>query len=211
MKKIRCSLVMNPYDQIGRHMASDARNVFKQYVLKETYPWPLDKILDFIRIPSMYLKGEWINKILIHSPLFIAMFGLLFTIFSYSYDMYTDIDVILELEQNKKNFRVPPFSEVVGYDKNFTMEAETMKKFFFEKFNQTGLPALLEPCKLLDLIEEIPNYNIPFYKMIIGDIANIHWNPNKNNGTEFSDLFSVLDDFIALYNSKHKSTIKSQK
>ena len=33
-KKIRCSLIQNPYDQVGRRMASNVREMFKEHILQ---------------------------------------------------------------------------------------------------------------------------------------------------------------------------------
>ena len=203
IKRIRVSLVKNPYDQVGRKMASVTKDVFKEQVLKE---FPLCfQFMKYMRIPDQFLKKEWIKKILLYSPVVFALGGFVFRMTIYTNDMVSDVHVIQELIEFENSFQTPTFSE---FFKNRNESSIAVEKFFLEKFTNYGLPVLTEPCELLDLVDQIPGDIIPLYQFLVMGIAKIHWNPNrnsrvKNNATnetfQLYDLFKVNADIIGIY------------
>ena len=204
MKRIRVSLIRNPYDQVGRKMASDTKYIFKEHVLKE-YPMCF-QLLKCMRIPDQFLKQEWIKKILLYSPIIFALGGLVFRTCIYTNDMKSDIEVIKEFSEFEKNFSTPTFSQ---FFKNESVIA--LDKFFLEKFANHGLPVLTEPCEFLDLLDQIPRDIIPMYEYLVMDIAKIHWNPNRNtrvknkstNATfQLSDLVELANNIINIYENQ---------
>ena len=62
LKKIRFSLIQNPYDQVGRKMAKDTKDLFKKVVLEESQT--CDRIVAYFKIPGTVLpeffKQNWI-------------------------------------------------------------------------------------------------------------------------------------------------------
>ena len=208
IKKIRISLVKNPYDQVGRQMASDTKDIFKENVLKE-FP-PCFQLLKCKRIPDLFLKQEWIKKTLLYSPVIFAIGGLVLRMGIYTNDMSSDIKVIQELAEFEKNFHTPTFSQFFN---NRSESINTLETFFLENFTNYGLPVITEPCELLDLVDQIPRDIIPLYKYLVIDIAKIHWNPNRNvrvkdkrtNATfQLYDLFEVTSNIIDIYENHIK-------
>ena len=206
IKKIRISLVKNPYDQVGRKMASDTKDIFKERVLKE-FP-PCFQLLKCMRVPDQLLKQEWIKKTLLYSPIIFALGGLVFRMGIYYNDMSSDIKVIQELSEFDKNYTTPTFSQ---FFKNKSESINALEKFFLEKFTNYGLPVLTEPCELLDLVDQIPRDIIPLYEYMVIDVAKIHWNPNRNtrvknkrtNTTyQLYDIFDVTTDIIDIYENQ---------
>ena len=204
MKRIRVSLIRNPYDQVGRKMASDTKDIFKEHVLKE-FP-PCFQLLKCMKIPDLFLKQEWIKKILLYCPIIFALGGLVFRMCIYTNDMKSDIEVIKEFSEFEKNFSTPTFSQ---FFKNESVKA--LDEFFLEKFANHGLPVLTEPCEFLDLLDQIPRDIIPGYEYLIMDIAKIHWNPNRNtrvknkstNTTfQLSDLVELASNIINIYENQ---------
>ena len=199
-KKIRCSLIQNPYDQVGRRMASNVREIFKENILEEVSQF--SKLVKYFNIPTDFS----ICGINFYSPVAIIMVGLLFRVGIYMYDMHSDIEVIKELEEYEIKFKTPSFADFFGSRKIAT---EKLESFFLEKFRKDGFPVLTEPCELLDLIEEVSKEVIPLYKDLVIDLAQIHWNPNNNhkrkpntnsNETmELYDFFKILDNLITIY------------
>ena len=204
-KKIRCSLIQNPYDQVGRRMASDVREMFKEHILEEISQF--SKLVKYFKIP----EDVSIFGINLYSPVVIIMVGLLFRVGIYMYDMHSDVEVIKELREYEIKFKTPSFSDFFVSRKIAT---EKLESFFLEKFRKDGFPVLTEPCELLDLIEEVAKELIPLYKDLVVDLAQIHWNPNQNhnpkpntnsNGTmELYDFFQILDNLITIYQDNVK-------
>ena len=87
LKKIRFSLIKNPYDQVGRKMASETKDIFKECILKEKPT--CHQLKKCFRIPDWLYKQEWSQKLLVYSPLIIATFGLILTITSPACDMFS--------------------------------------------------------------------------------------------------------------------------
>ena len=103
--KIRCALVKHPYDHIGRQMASVTKTLFQMHVLRETKFWhKLDK---FFKIPLKIRTAKWVQKTLIIAPFLIAIFVTIQKGIVYCSDMYSDIQVISELEKNLQDFKIP--------------------------------------------------------------------------------------------------------
>ena len=205
MKRIRFSLVKNPYDKVGRKMAADTKDIFKENIL-EKFP-PCFQLVKLMRIPDGFLKRKWIKNIMLYSPAFLALGGLAFRMGIYTNDMVSDINVIKELSEYEIKFRTPIFSELT---QNRTDSINALKTFALEKFEKYGLPVVTEPCELLDLIDEVPRATVPFYQFLIQDTAQIHWNPNRNlrvnteTNTTFQlyDLFQLNKQLIDLYEKK---------
>jgi hypothetical protein len=205
MKRIRFSLVKNPYDKVGRKMAADIKDIFKEKIL-EKFP-PCFHLVKLMRIPDGFLKRNWIKNIMLYSPAFLALGGVVFRMSIYTNDMVSDINVIKELSDYEDKFRTPIFSQLTG-NRNDSINA--LKTFAFDKFEKYGLPVVTEPCELLDLIDEVPRATIPFYQFLIQETAQIHWNPNRNlktiNGTnatfQLYDLFELNRKLIDLYNKE---------
>ena len=141
IKRIRVSLVKNPYDQVGRKMASVTKDVFKEQVLKE-FPFCF-QFMKYMRIPDQFLKKEWIKKTLLYSPVIFALGGFVFRMTIYTNDMVSDVNVIQELIEFEKRFQTPTFSQ---FFKNRSESSNAVEKFFLEKFTNYGLPVLTEPC-----------------------------------------------------------------
>ena len=193
MKRIRFSLVKNPYDKVGRKMAADTKDIFKENIL-EKFP-PCFQLVKLIRIPDRFLKRKWIKNIMLYSPAFLALGGLAFRMGIYTNDMVSDINVIKELSDYEAKFSTPIFSKLTG-NRNDSIKA--LKTLAFDKFEKYGLPVVTEPCELLDLIDQVPRATIPFYQFLIQDTAQIHWNPNRNlrkKTKETNETFQLYDLF----------------
>ena len=175
IRRIRFSLVKNPYDQVGRKMAANTKDIFKEKILEE-FP-PCFKLAKLMRIPDGLLKRKWIKTIMLYSPAILALGGIAFKMGIYTNDMVSDINVIKELSDYEAKFRTPTFSQITG---NQSYSVHALKTFAFDKFEKYGLPVLTEPCELLDLIDEVPRATIPFYQFLIQETAQIHFNPNRN-------------------------------
>ena len=206
LKRIRVSLIMNPYDQVGRKMASETKDLFKESILNERSTF--DVLKRSLKIPNWILKQGWAKK----SPIIFAILPLLFRMGIYSYDMYSDVQVIEELRQYEANFQTPTFSQFFN---NQTNTSQSLEKFFFSRFREYGLPVLTEPCELLDLLEVIPSERIPLYHYFIIDKAQIHWNPNRNRNPHPSldrnmttdDLFEIVDALVNIYLENAEKTM----
>ena len=165
------------------------------YVLcesKATLPKPWHKLIEHVENKIMQLMEKW-NKIFkINSILIIATFGVVLKMSVYCYDLNSDVQVIQELEN--KNFAFPTFQ----------FKEQHLEHFLLKEVKEVGIPALTEPCELLDLFEEIPEDKIPFYFTLISNISNIHWNPNRNSELHLSDVFDVLKELFGIYNDSKK-------
>ena len=184
--KIRTNLVQNPYDHVGRHMASEVKKIFVQQVLKEA-TW-INKLQRILRIPSCLKRKEKAKKILLLIPVMLAVWGTAQKGFFYLYDIYTDVKVINELKD------IPDIT-MPKIPKN------KIGKFLLEDIKEKGILALRRPCEALDVLEEIPNQVIPFYKQTIGDIGNVHWNPTRKSNYTLSDAFKITTKLGNIYKS----------
>ena len=184
MMLIRTTLIQNPYDHIGRSMASDTKKIFLRQVLRETNL--IHKMQVLLKIPRSLKKGEKAKQILIMIPVILAVWGTAQKGFFYLYDIYTDVEVIRELDSIPEITvpKIPP---------------QKIEKFLLKDIKERGVPALRRPCELLDVLEEIPNQRIPFYKQVVGDIANVHWNPTRNSTFPLSDAFQLTRRLSEIY------------
>ena len=175
--KIRRALIQNPYDQIGRSMASETKKVFLQQVLKEK-SW-----IPKLKGPLCFKRGK---KILLMIPVMLAVWGTMQKGFFYLYGIYTDVEVIRELKSipNITMPKIPPVK---------------IEKFLLKDIKEKGMPGLRKPCEALDVLEEIPNHVIPFYKQTVGDIANVHWNPARNSTFHLSEAFKLTQRLSEIY------------
>ena len=60
LKRIRVSLIMNPYDQVGRKMASETKDLFKESILNERSTF--DVLKRSLKVPNWILKQGWAKK-----------------------------------------------------------------------------------------------------------------------------------------------------
>ena len=190
MKKIRCVLVKHPHDQVGRQMASDTKAVFKCEVLKEK---GLGEMLaKYVKIPDVIKENKTTLKVLALTPIFLATFGVCLRGAVYGYDMYSDIEVMKELDKNIQNFTVPQIRKT----DNLEIEIE---QFILNDILEMALPMVTDSCELLDLIEVIPNDNLPFYETVVTNLAGVHWNPNRNTELHLSDIFNITNYVAHFY------------
>ena len=187
---IRTVLIQNPYDHIGRSMASDAKKIFLRQVLKETNL--IHKLQGLLKIPSCLTRREKAKQFLILIPVILAVWGTAQKGFFYLYDIYTDVEVIRELD-SMNNLTMPD------------VPREKIKKFLLEDVKKEGVPALRNPCEFLDVLEEIPANRIPFYKEVVMDIANVRWNPARNSTFEVRQAFEIAEILTEIYADAIKS------
>merc|ERR1712051_859514 len=74
--------------QVGRRMASNVREIFKEHILEEISQF--SKLVKYFKIPEDFS----ICGINLYSPVVIIMVGLLFRVGIYMYDMHSDVKVI---------------------------------------------------------------------------------------------------------------------
>ena len=101
MMIIRTTLIQNPYDHIGRSMASDAKKIFLRQVLEKRNL--IHKLQEFLKIPSCLTRREKAKQFLILIPVVLAVWGTAQKGFFYLYDIYTDVDVIRELNDIRRS------------------------------------------------------------------------------------------------------------
>ena len=181
---IRTDLIQNPYDHIGRSMASDAKQIFLRQVLNETNLG--HKLQGLLKIPGCLKRNGTTRQILIAIPVMLAVWGTAQKGFFYVYDIYTDAEVIKELH-TMKEMTVPKIPDL------------QMKDFLLIDVKEKALPALRTPCELLDVLETIPTNMIPFYKDIVKGFANVHWNPTRNSTFNLSDAFDITERLSKIY------------
>ena len=196
MKRIRCTLIKHPYDRIGRQMASETKIIFQRHILGQFMLFNM--LMDYIRIPTIFKKTKWTQKAIILTPFIIATFGTIVKGTVYCYDLYSDIQVIKELESNYQTFKMPTTS-------NMTNITTKLQNFLLKEVQNYSITTILEPCEVLDLIEQIPNYRVPFYRKVVINYANIHWNPNRNSQFDLSDIANITSKLYKIYNSARES------
>ena len=177
MLKIRRTLVKHPYDNVGRSMALETKNLFIRQVLMISKPW--DQLRKFFKIPTRVQKY---HKVVFFLPMLWATLGTIRKGSVYIYVMSSDIQVIEELRQ------IPTITAP-------EIRPQKVMFFFFSKYTETGVFGLKKPCEFLDQIEEIGNEIVPLYKLVISEGANVHWNPNKNTGIPLSSFFKIVKLF----------------
>ena len=164
MMKIRCVLVKHPYDHVGRNMAKSTKVLFQREVLKEPGHFPTLKRV--FRIPQCLKKRKFVQKLLVLFPISVAVMGTMQKGSLYCYDMWSDVNVVQELEKNVQNFKMPNFVEVDNIEQKIT-------DFVLKKVQTSAVPAMKEPCELLDLIEDFADDAIPFYGNVVTKIAQV--------------------------------------
>ena len=112
----------------------------------------------------------------------------------YCYDMWSDINVVQELEENVQNFKMPNFVEVDNIEQKIT-------DFVLKKVQTSAVPAMKEPCELLDLIEDFADDAIPFYGNVVTKIAQVRWNPNRKSKFHISDVFRIIQHLLEVYSN----------
>ena len=112
----------------------------------------------------------------------------------YVNDMSSDIQVIHELDM------IPTITAP-------TIPANNVTNFFFDKYDQTGVFGLKDPCDFLDQIEEVGNEVVPFYKMFISKSANVHWNPTRNSKFNLTSFFKISESMGRGFKSNPKSKL----
>ena len=180
---LRKTLIQHPYDQIGRRMASEAKDIFVQKVLKETNC--VHKLKGGLKTAVCLKMIEKTKKLLVFIPALLALLGAAQKGLFYGYDIITDVKVIEELH-NIPDVGVP------------SIPPEKIKQFA-DNIQGRGVNALKKPCETLDVLEEIPNSVIPFYKTVVGKIANVHWNPTRNSTFPLSDAFHLTRRLSEIY------------
>ena len=190
MKKLRTCFVKHPYDYIGRSIAIEVKNIFLRKVLEEHHWW--HKMENIFKIPHCLKSLPGIKWILIRAPIFLACFELLYKGTVYSADLYSDGRVLYELKVDHDSFTMPE----VG---NLTNSSAAFQKFFQETVPEKGISGLKYPCEVLDLLEEIVNGRLTFYKTLISEIANIHFSPNKQSSHHITEVFELMEDLADMY------------
>ena len=190
MKRIRCCFVKHPYDYVGRKMAVAVRKVFIRQVLEETKWWHnLEKIF---RIPDSVKNVAWVKTILIKLPIILACFEIAKKGGIYAFDVYSDIDVLYDLNEDHDAFTMPKLGSLPNSTKAF-------QEFLEKKISSTGLRGAKYPCQILDLLEDILNKKLPLYKILIGELGNVHFSPNRNSSHPISKVFGMMADTVDIY------------
>ena len=140
LKRIRCCFVKHPYDYLGRKMAVAVRKIFIRQVLEETKWWHnLEKIF---RIPDSVKNVAWVKTILIKLPIILACFEIAKKGGIYAYDVYSDIDVLYDLNEDHNAFTMPKLGSLPNSTKAF-------QEFFEKKISSTGFRGAKYPCQIL--------------------------------------------------------------
>ena len=198
MLKIRKSLVQHPYDQIGRRMAKETKDVFKRYVLEETSC--LQRLECIFKLPRALRTNSRVKKAFLMLPIMFATFMAVKKGLVYSYDMASDILVIKELGESIDTFKIPDASQISNVTNVKLLD------FFLKDVQDYGLPAVKEPCQILELIQQLCEDHIPLYKSLISDGANIHWNPNRNHKLDLNEAFKLLQVLPKIYRELRKAS-----
>ena len=150
------------------------------------------------KIPPCLLKIEWVQKALILAPIIIASMTTAHKGAIYCYDIYSDVQVIRELDNNIVNFTLPELNQIDSlFDK--------ISEFLLEKVQNEGKVVKGESCELLDLIENVL-HSLPFYELVVSNIAQVHWNPNRNSDFDLSDVFRIVKEGSRIITDVLKTT-----
>ena len=177
MKRLRCCFVKHPYDYIGRRMAIGAKNVFLREVLEEHHWW--HKLGGMLMIPDCIQSISGVKSLLIRAPIIIACFEIAYKGSVFSIDVYSDVNVLTDLNDDYDSFKMPKLGDLP----NSTL---AFQDFFLKKLPDKGMTGLRYPCEMLDLLEGIVNGRTPLYKTLFSDIANIHFSPNRKSSHHIS-------------------------
>ena len=69
--KIRCTLVRNPYDFVGRKMSLEVKKLFLSHVLGEKKKW-YKSIFDIFYIPQVLKQNSFVKRLITNGPTFNA-------------------------------------------------------------------------------------------------------------------------------------------
>ena len=122
LKKIRCLLVKNPLDFVGRRMAKEAKTVFLRHVLGQSYMFSCLK--DGITVPLWIRKKGWI-KVWVYLPVIIAFSAITHHLVVYGSDLFSDVRVVIELNDDHDNFRIPHLRNLSNFDQDVEVWAST--------------------------------------------------------------------------------------
>ena len=191
MLRIRHSLVQHPYDQIGRRIAAETRDVFKRYVLKEE-SW-LHRFEGIVNLPKALQKHSPLKRAFLMMPLLISTVIALKKGLVYSHDMVSDILVIKEIQESIDTFKIPELSNITSFTE------VKLITFILEDIQEYGLPAIKDSCEVLDLIQKMIEDTVPLYKFLVSHAGNIHWNPNRNSTLDITEPFQILKVLPKIY------------
>ena len=189
--KIRQALVQHPYDQIGRRMAIEMKDLFKRSVLRKSTL--LHNLQSFFRLPSALKNHSRVKTLFLMMPILIATFLAVKKGPVYSHDMVSDVLVLRELNENISTFKIPNITEMPAFDEN------KLLTFFLEDVQNYGLPAVENPCEILDLIEDICEDNMVLYNFLLSNGVGIRWNPNRNSTLDITEPFKILKVLPNIY------------
>ena len=185
IKKIRCVLVKNPFDYVGRKMAKEAKNVFLSNVLQETNFF--HRVKDKITIPYWICKRQWVKWVFAFLPFLIAFCSMNQQMIVYILDFCSDVRVITELENDHDNFRLPDLRSLPNFDND-------VQNWSLTKLNDRGIRGIEKPCEVIDLLENLVFKEIPIMKML-----DISVSPIRNATFHFTDAFRVVDKALDIY------------
>ena len=193
---IRRSLVLHPYDHVGRHMASDTKTILQEQILGDPRSFR-----NWCQMPLL-TKTRWFQKALLLTPLVIASIATINKGLVYCYDMYSDVEVIRELRLNGRNLEIPNITEIP----DIRVKAAN---FLLEDIRVNGTGAIRVPCELLDALHEILVKGLPFYKTVT-EVTKTSLNPNIAVESNFSlsDVFSLTESFFLINNAGRKHIAK---
>ena len=187
MRMIRCSCVKHPYDQTGRRMACLTKAIYKEEILQDFSFF--HKLKKFFSVPFFIRESRWGPKVMMNIPIIIATLSTMYKILVYGYDIYTDANVIDEIDQNIDNFKIPHLNSTeLGF--------QAMRNFTLDKIVGNGIDGMKEPCEFLKLTEDVFDQTIPFYKTLVSKMGDIHWNPNQNANYGIKDLLLFVKKSI---------------
>ena len=190
MKRLRCSLIKHPYDYIGRKMAIEAKKVFLREVLGEHHWW--HNLGNFFKIPDCIRNHPEIQNFLILVPVIFAGFELAYKGSVFSYDVYSDVEVLKDLNNVHDSFKMPQVFDLP----NSTL---AFKDLFLSKIPDKGLKGLRYPCEVLDLMESIVNEKLIFYKRLFSKVGDVHFSPNRKSSHHISEVFKILEEIAKVY------------
>ena len=183
MLKIRCNLVKNPYDTGGRILATEAKNVFRKNVLHEK-KW-IYSCLEYIKVP------RWIRKmpIMTYFPLIWAITCVLRGIAIYSYDIYTDVEVIEDIKVTNDDFSIPDVSQ---FDENFTVSIGLIKN----GVKYDGASIFRKPCRPIQDVENLLRAAPIGYNQFFYDWGNVRLLRDNDSFLDASDVTDFLANIL---------------
>lgn len=144
LAKVRCLLVKNPYDIIGRRMAKEIKNIFVRRVLGEKRWWHKFELNQIVN------KFGCNNKdILIRLPIFFALLNVLQSSGVYFYDIASDVNVMKTIDHQYSSFQMPDFTKLENIS-----QSKIAEDFLLKEFQSEGIKGIERPCQFLDTIED---------------------------------------------------------